>query len=113
MGYKRFNRHEAFTPEIMSMVSKAIREVEDFAIENNKSMHNEVTNSLFGLYDGYLYESLLPVAETEVDFNLYNRIENVVKTIGNQIKGCSPGNLFLLAFADIIGSIKPHHRKNP
>jgi hypothetical protein len=80
MGYKRFNRHEAFTPEIMSMVSKAIREVEDFAIENNKSMHNEVTNSLFGLYDGYLYDSLIKDAiEFGAPEETINKIKGVVK----------------------------------
>ena len=71
MGYKRFNRHEAFTPEIMSMVSKAIREVEDFAIENNKSMHNEVTNSLFGLYDGYY---MIALSKTLLNLELLKKL---------------------------------------
>jgi len=81
MSYKNFDRHAAYTPEIMNLIREAIRETEDFAIDNGKSMFNRVTNSLSGLYDGYLYDSLIQDA---IDFGLnevtIDKIKGIVKS---------------------------------
>ena len=80
MNYTRFNRHEAFTPEIMDLVRETIHAVENHCIETKQSMFNGLTNSLFGLYDGYLYDSLLIDAiEMDVPQDVFNNIKGIVK----------------------------------
>jgi hypothetical protein len=46
----------------------------------------DLTNELFGLYDGYLYDDILTLAEKELETNLYNRIEKVVNIISKYPK---------------------------
>ena len=62
MNYQRFNRHEAYTPEIMEMIRKTIRMVDHKAMETKQSIFNELTNMLYGLYDGFYYEGLVEKA---------------------------------------------------
>ena len=63
MSYKNFNRHECYTPEMLSMTSEVIRELQDLAIEQDKSMFDMSINQVCGLYDGYLYDNLVSDAE--------------------------------------------------
>lgn len=63
MSYKNFNRHECYTPEMLSMTSEVIRELQDLAIEQDKSMFDMSINQVCGLYDGYLYDNLVLDAE--------------------------------------------------
>ena len=80
MSYVRFNRHEAFTPEIMDLVRETINAVENHCIKTKQSAFNGLTNSLFGLYDGYLYDSLLIDAiEMDVPQDVFNNIKGIVK----------------------------------
>jgi hypothetical protein len=46
----------------------------------------DLTNELFGLYDGYLYDDLLTLAETELETTMYNRIENIVNIVSKYPK---------------------------
>jgi hypothetical protein len=80
MSYTRFNRHEAYTPEIMDLVRETINAVESHCIKTKQSMFNGLTNSLFGLYDGYLYHSLLIDAiELDIPQDVFNNIKGIVK----------------------------------
>ena len=82
MSYKRFNRHEIFNSEMMSFHSQTIREVEDFFIENDESMFNQLTNMLCGIWDGYLYDNLMDVAlEMGIHNGLIDRIEQTIEFI--------------------------------
>ena len=87
MSYKRFNRHEIFNSEMMSFHSQTIREVEDFFIENDESMFNQLTNMLCGIWDGYLYDNLMDVAlEMGIHNGLIDRIEQTIEFIEKNIK---------------------------
>ena len=63
--YRRFNRHQLFNGELMNFHSQTIRLVEDFYMEKNQTWFNELTNMLAGIWDGYLYDNLLPKAKEE------------------------------------------------
>jgi len=72
MGYKLFDRHECFTSEMMEMTSESI------SASNNSSL----TNMLYGLYDGYIYDDLLSKAiETGVSKEVENKIRGLKKAI--------------------------------
>lgn len=62
MNYQRFNRHEAYTPEIMTMIRETITMVDNKAVETGQTIFNELTNMLYGLYDGYYYSGLVKAA---------------------------------------------------
>ena len=62
MKHQRFNRHEAYTPEIMTMIRETITMVDNRAVESGQSIMNELTNMLYGLYDGYYYWGLVKAA---------------------------------------------------
>ena len=82
MNYKNFNRHEAYTTEMLVLNQNIIRRVDNFAIDNDKPFMNNVTNMLYGLYDGYLYDSLLQEAEEfGLDQDILHDIKGLVKAI--------------------------------
>lgn len=56
--YQRFNKVELFTEEDFKAVRKTIRAVQDAQTDAHDKHYNLLVNSLFGLYDGYLYENL-------------------------------------------------------
>jgi hypothetical protein len=59
----RFNRHEIFSNEMMEYHSQTLRLVEDFHMERNDTWFNEVYNMLNGIWDGYLYTEMIPMAK--------------------------------------------------
>jgi hypothetical protein len=48
---------------MLSMTSEVVRELQDLAIEQDKSMFDMSINQVCGLYDGYLYDNLVSDAE--------------------------------------------------
>lgn len=89
MKYQNFNRHKAFTPEIMSMVRETIRMVDIKAIETKQSPYGELMNMLYGLYDGFYYEGLIEAAQEfgfEEGHIIYNNIAGIQNTINMFIK---------------------------
>ena len=68
MSYSLFDRHANMDGETLSEIGSIIREVgfEDFAL----------TNQLYGLYDGYLYDELL-VNSQDLPKQLFRRIIKV------------------------------------
>jgi hypothetical protein len=71
-----FNRHEHMSAETLSQVSELIHA----SIDETESMMG-VTNSLYGLYDGYLYASLLPDGKKELSPKTYAKLVVVVEII--------------------------------
>lgn len=72
MNYKRFNRHDCFTSEMMTMTMDVINATED----------DSLTNMAYGLFDGYLYEDLLPRAiKLGVSEEIVNKIKGLKKAI--------------------------------
>ena len=86
MNYQRFNRHEIFNAELMSFHSTTIRNVENFLWETQKTFMNNVTNMLCGIWDGYLYSSLLEEAKAmNLPYEDLVRIETTIKLIEEHI----------------------------
>ena len=84
--YRRFNRHQLFNGELMNFHSQTIRLVEDFYMEKNKTWFNELTNMLAGIWDGYLYDNLLPKAKEEgLPIEDIRRIETTIDLIEEYI----------------------------
>jgi hypothetical protein len=73
MSYIKFDRHA-------NMTSETRREIMDILKEVDFNTGFDLMNMLYGLFDGYLYDDLLPVTQN-ADSTLYNRVENVVSTI--------------------------------
>lgn len=76
MSYIKFDRHANMSVETLREIGNIINEVFVDCSFN-------LTNMLYGLYDGYLYDDLLVEARKELDNSLYNRVQNVVSVIKN------------------------------
>ena len=82
MSYKRFNRHECYTSEMLSMTGEVVRELQDLAIEQNKSMFDMSINMVCGLYDGYLYDNLLQeVTDFGATESTLNKVKGLIKAV--------------------------------
>mgnify|MGYP000683711759 FL=1 len=73
MNYKRFNRHDCFTSEMRTMTMDVINATED----------DSLTNMSYGLFDGYLYEDLLPRA---IKLGVSKKIENKIRGLKKAIE---------------------------
>ena len=73
-GFKNFNRHKDMGRETFDNVFSLLRDV-----RFDSSM--ELTNMVYGLFDGYLYDELLPLSKKELSGDLYNVVEKIVKDI--------------------------------
>ena len=72
MNYKRINRHDCFTSEMRTMTMDVINATED----------DSLTNMSYGLFDGYLYDDLLPRAiKLGVSKEIENKIRGLKKAI--------------------------------
>lgn len=91
MAHYRFNRHQLFTSEDRTEVLDLIKEVETIAYSNDSSRYEgkygELTNMLFGLFDGYLYDNVLTTAASiaRLPMALIRRIEAIVDKCTNDI----------------------------
>jgi hypothetical protein len=84
--YRLFNRHELFDGELMKFHSTTIRLVEDFFMDKGESFHNQLTNMLYGIWDGYLYTNLLLTAkESGLPIEDVRRIESTIDVINEYI----------------------------
>ncbi len=59
----RFNRHEIFSNEMMEYHSQTLRLVEDYHMGRGDTWFNEVYNMLNGIWDGYFYTEMIPMAK--------------------------------------------------
>ena len=72
LSYTNFDRHNIFTPEMMDMTMDIIKSSED----------NKFKNMAYGLFDGYLYNDLLPKAqELGLGEDIENKIRGIIKAI--------------------------------
>ena len=74
MSYIRFDRHANMSRETLREIGNIINEAFIEASFN-------LTNMLYGLYDGYLYDDLLSVARKELSNTEYARVKKVVSVI--------------------------------
>jgi hypothetical protein len=74
MSYIRFDRHSNMNVETLREIGNII---------NNAFIEAsfDLTNMLYGLYDGYLYDDLLSVARKELSNTEYARVKKVVSVI--------------------------------
>jgi hypothetical protein len=59
----RFNRHQIFSNEMMEYHSQTLRLVEDYHMGRGDTWFNEVYNMLNGIWDGYFYTEMIPMAK--------------------------------------------------
>tara|TARA_B100001287_G_scaffold271595_1_gene272113 strand:- start:1080 stop:1352 length:273 start_codon:yes stop_codon:yes gene_type:complete len=62
MGYKRFNRHESMSDRVYSQI-REILNIDLWDDSVTTEQRRSVENAMYGLYDGYLYDSLLVKAK--------------------------------------------------
>ena len=74
MSYIRFDRHT-------NMSSETRQEILDIIGEVDFNTGFDLMNMLYGLFDGYLYDELLPLVTKHPDQLLYNRVKKVVSTV--------------------------------
>lgn len=74
MSYIRFDRHANMNVETLREIGNILNEVFIEASFN-------LSNMLYGLYDGYLYDDLLSVARKELSNTEYARVKKVVSII--------------------------------
>ena len=66
MSYTQFNRHESMNSETREEIMNLIKEVSSYRYDlqdidenhENIKITRSIENSLYGLFDGYLYDSL-------------------------------------------------------
>ena len=85
MSHKRFNRHEVFDKELMEFHSKTIIDAQDDTMEKEDRRINNVVNMLFGIWDGFLYDSLLEESGKKLSPKIHNRVKYVVSQIALHI----------------------------
>ena len=74
MSYIRFDRHANMNVETLREIGNILNEVFIDA-------SFDLSNMLYGLYDGYLYDDLLSVARKELSNTEYARVKKVVSVI--------------------------------
>lgn len=88
MSHVRFDRHEIFSIEDHEFHSQTIREVEDHYLSQDKSpwSFNGVCNSLYGIWDGFLYDNIVEDAIAEgLPETLVDRIRTTVTFIKKEL----------------------------
>ena len=83
MSYKNFNRHEIFTAEDLTNVREAINNLQ---FEKDYSMMDSLVNSLYGLYDGYLYDGIDEELYQVLDFKVFCNLTKTLKKITDHIE---------------------------
>jgi len=88
MSYKNFNRHEIFTTEDLKNVRDAINNLQ---FEKGYSMMDSLVNSLYGLYDGYLYDGIDEELYQVLDFKVFCNLTKTLKKITDHIEANGEG----------------------
>jgi len=92
MNYRKFDRHEVLnTVELMKAHSTLIRDVETYQMENEISDFDFI-NELFGIYDGYLYTSIL-MRGMNYPSDIYERVLDTYRLINEFIESKLMENL--------------------
>lgn len=81
MSYSKFNRHEHMSSETRGEILDIIGEI------GYGDGTFELTNSMYGLFDGYLYDELIQYAdEVTMSRDLYRRILKVFRIVSEYPK---------------------------
>lgn len=81
MAHKTFNRYEIFNVEDMNNVRSAINNLQ----EQGHSF-TPLENSLYGLYDGYLYDGIDEELYQVLDFKVFCNLTKTLKKITDNIE---------------------------
>ena len=85
MTHYRFDRHKLFSMDDTSEVLDIISEVRH--IDSDDDNLPNLTNMLYGLFDGFLYDNILTTAASIIDLPIktIKRIEAIVDKCTNDI----------------------------
>ena len=90
MSYKNFDRHEAFAPnnhKMMRTHSATIELTRAFNMNEKGCLMNDVMNMLYGIWDGFLYDALIPTMKAKgYPKLLIQRVQETVDFIEADIK---------------------------
>ena len=85
MNYQKFDRYEVLnTVELMKAHSTLISDVMDYQMENEISDFDFI-NELYGIYDGYLYTSIL-MRGMNYPSDIYERVLDTYRLINEFIE---------------------------
>ena len=78
LGYKRFNRHEVFSPEDTSFVLELIGQIYG---------NYGIKNMLYGLFDGYWYSDLMYdlYSKTSIKGSDLERLEGILSKVDDHL----------------------------
>ena len=86
-GFKNFNRHEVFTPEMHTIVWDIRKAVETAEWEKDETVFGPVGNRIMGLFDGYLYDNLIQdVVMLGCNKEVINELTEMVQIIEEEIR---------------------------
>jgi hypothetical protein len=92
MNYQKFDRYEVLnTVELMKDHLTLIRDVETYQMENEISDFDFI-NELYGIYDGYLYTSIL-MRGMNYPSDIYERVLDTYRLINEFIESKLMENL--------------------
>lgn len=75
MQYKRFDRHEVFNGEDRTLVLDCIQHIDKYDYENGGA---ELSNMLFGLFDGYYYDKIHKLAALLLPVDMFEQLEDLL-----------------------------------
>ena len=78
MDYLLFDRYTNMSSETLFEIGKIISDIE---INYDRSESFPLVNRLYGLYDGYFYVDLLPVANGYLTDNEFLRLSEIVNVV--------------------------------
>ena len=76
--FSRFDRHEIFEMDDTSFVMECIKHIDKYDYDNGGA---ELSNMLFGLFDGYLYDTIYTYAYEHLPIEMYNELEQRLKKV--------------------------------
>ena len=76
--HSRFNRHEIFEMEDTSFVLDCIQHIDKYDYDNGGA---ELANMLYGLFDGFLYDTVYTYAYKHLPVVMYSRLESILMKV--------------------------------
>jgi len=80
MSYKRFDRHDVFemddTSFVLECINKVGRSTDDTA---------ELTNMLYGLFDGYYYDAIHKLAAIHLSVSMFEQLEDILVKVDDSL----------------------------
>ena len=83
MSYSLFNRHTNMSFDTLKSIGSFITHIQ---INHNWENAFTLLNMLYGLYDGYFYDELVPTAKAILNEEEFNQLEGIIQPIYNYPK---------------------------